>query len=128
MRILLDTHAFLWFILDDDRLPAHIRFKIEDLQNEVFVSIASFWETSLKYGIGKLVLPAEPQIFLPEERKVAGIDLIHVSEAEACLAHSLPSIHKDPFDRMLIIQAIQNEMVIATVDPLIKKYAVETIW
>lgn len=92
------------------------------------VSAVSFWEISIKHGLGKLPLPDEPGRYLPAKRIAAGFDLLPVDEPEACLVHSLPPHHRDPFDRLLIAQAVCYGLVIATNDPLIQSYSVRILW
>lgn len=128
MKLLLDTSAFLWAILDDPKLSTDVRTAIDDAANEVAVSVGSFWEISIKYGLGKLPLPDEPDRYLPAQRLAAGFDLMPIQEAEVCQIHRLPVIHRDPFDRLLVAQANCYGMVIATNDPLIGQYSVQTIW
>jgi len=128
VRILLDTCAFLWIIQDSKKLSHKIREELTHAENEAFVSAASFWEITIKYGLGKLNLPEDPLSYLSEKRLSSNIQFLPINEIEASYSHRLPSIHKDPFDRMLVAQSLCHEMAIATVDPLIQQYAVETIW
>jgi PIN domain nuclease of toxin-antitoxin system len=128
VKLLLDTHAFLWSIIDDPALSATVRREIEKTSNEVFVSVASFWEVSIKYGLGKMPLPDTPDRYLPAQRTAAGIDLLSIGEPEVCLVHSLPMHHRDPFDRLVVAQANCYGLVIATNDPLIQRYPVRTLW
>ena len=124
--ILLDTHAFLWFLTDDSRLPARIREKIET-DKEVFVSIASFWEISIKNGLGKLDLPAP----ISEMIEVCGslqISILPIAAAQLERLKDLPWIHRDPFDRLLICQALEKDLTLITVDSNIVKYDVKTDW
>ena len=128
MKLLLDTHTFLWAIIDDPSISMVARDEIADSGNEVFVSTASFWEISIKYGLGKLPLPDEPDRYLPAQRNAAGFDLLTIGEAEVCQMHRLPAIHRDPFDRLLIAQANCYGLMIATNDPVVRRYPVRTIW
>lgn len=128
MKLLLDTHAFLWSIIDDPSLSQVVRREIENTSNDVMVSAASFWEISIKYGLGRMPLPVAPDRYLPAQRTAAGFDLLAVEEPEACLVHSLPTYHRDPFDRLLVAQASCYGLVIATNDPFIQRYAVRTLW
>lgn len=128
MKLLLDTHAFLWGVADDPALSKRVRQEVLNPTNDVLVSTASFWEISIKYGLGTLALPDAPDLYLPTKRLAAGFDLLPVEELEACLVHSLPSHHRDPFDRLLVAQATCYGLVIATNDPLIQRYPVQTIW
>ena len=128
MRLLLDTHTFLWCLIDDPALSQTVREGVEDGANEVLVSGASVWEISIKYGLGKLPLPDAPDRYLPAKRQAAGFDFLPIEEPEACLVHALPPHHRDPFDRILVAQANCYGLVIATNDPLIQRYPVRTIW
>jgi PIN domain nuclease of toxin-antitoxin system len=128
VKLLLDSHAFLWGVVDDPALSQRARDEITDVANEVFVSVASFWEISIKYGTGKLSLPDAPDRYLPVRRKASGFEILAIDETEACLVHSLPPLHRDPFDRLLVAQAICYGLVIATNDPLIQRYPVRTFW
>lgn len=127
MRILLDTHIFLWFISGDSQLPVNARDAIRDTNNEVYLSVASVWEAVIKYQIGKLPLPKPAEVYLPEERQRHQISSLGIDEG--CMMHLavLPLLHKDPFDRLLVSQAQQHGLLLATVDPLIKAYAVQTL-
>lgn len=128
MRLLVDTHVFLWIFSGDKGLPKKARSFLEDIEtNEFFFSDVSVWEASIKYGLGKLKLPEKPESFFPDRVRLAEyrhlrIDLNHVTRV-----HSLPNIHGDPFDRLLISQAMAEEMTILTNDPLIKRYKVDTL-
>jgi PIN domain nuclease of toxin-antitoxin system len=124
MRLLLDTHVFLWFITADPRLPEPFKEAILDIENEAFLSVASFWEIVVKNQLGKLPLPESPGTYIPKERELHQIWSLPILESHLVQLSSLPLIHRDPFDRILICQAIANEMTIATVDPIVKKYEV----
>ncbi len=116
MKLLLDTHVFLWFVVDDSRLLSTWRESIRDPGNEVFVSVVSFWEIAVKYKLGKLPLPQPPQTYLPEQRRKHRMSSIALDESSVNRLSSLPDVHRDPFDRMLICQAIQHELTIVTND------------
>lgn len=128
MNLLLDTHAFLWFISDDESLSSAARAAITAAENQVWLSAASAWEITVKYGIGKLPLPEEPDRFIPTMRQRAGIDLLPIGEAEVCQVHKLPPVHRDPFDRILVAQANCHGLVIVTDDTWIGRYPVRTLW
>lgn len=128
MKLLLDTHTFLWCISDDPALSQTVRDEFEEASNDVFVSAASFWEISIKFALGKLPLPDAPDRYLPAQRTAAGIDLLPIDEPEVCQVHNLPPHHRDPFDRLLVAQANCYGLVLATDDPLVKRYPVRTIW
>lgn len=122
-----DTHIFLWFISADSRLSAHVSDAIRDRGNEVYPSVASVWEAVIKYQLGKLPLPKPPEIYLPEQRRLHQIESLSIDEDCMMQLASLPILHKDPFDRLLISQAKEYGMSLATVDPVIKAYAVSVM-
>ena len=128
MKLLLDTHAFLWMISDDAGLSVAARQAIVAEDNEVWLSSASAWEIAIKYSLGKLPLPEEPDRFLPRMRERSGVALLPISEAEVCQIHRLPPLHRDPFDRVLVAQANCHGMVIVTDDAVIGRYPVQTLW
>lgn len=128
MNLLLDTHAFLWFISDDASLSVAARAAIVDAENQVWLSAASAWEITIKFGLGRLPLPDEPDRFIPAVRERAGIDLLPIGEAEACQIHKLPPLHRDPFDRILVAQAACHGLAIVTDDAWIGRYPVRTLW
>jgi PIN domain nuclease of toxin-antitoxin system len=128
MRLLLDTHTFLWAVTDDSALSSLARERILAADNEVWLSAASAWEIAIKFGLGKLPLPEEPDRYLPRVREASGIELLPIGEAEVCQIHRLPPIHRDPFDRLLVAQANCHGLVIVTDDPLIQRYPVQTTW
>ncbi|MFM8497251.1 MAG: type II toxin-antitoxin system VapC family toxin [Planctomycetia bacterium] len=128
MKLLVDTHAFLWFLTDAPSLSATAREAIASADNHVVLSAASAWEVTVKYALGKLPLPDEPDRYLPAMRKRAGIELLPIGEAEVCQVHKLPPIHRDPFDRILVAQATVHGLVIVTDDATIGRYPVRTLW
>jgi len=124
MKLLLDTHIFLWFISGDKRLSKTMCDSICDLNNEVYLSVVSIWEATIKHQLGKLPLPQSPEIYLPLQRERHQISSLSLDEASVCLLANLPPIHRDPFDRMLICQAIHYGFTIVTVDDFIGKYSI----
>ena len=125
MKILLDTHIFLWYITGDTKLPANILNEIRKIENEVYLSAISNWEVIIKYQIGKLPLPKPPEVYLLEQREKHLIMSLSLDEASVCKLSILPQIHRDPFDRMLICQAIEHDLTIATVDHIFNSYPVK---
>lgn len=115
MKLLLDTHIFLWFISGDSRLPDALKEDIRNPDNEVYLSVVSVWEAIVKYQLGKLTLPEPPESYLPRERKRHLIASLSLDEASVAQLAKLPPLHRDPFDRMLICQAVQHNLTIATV-------------
>jgi PIN domain nuclease of toxin-antitoxin system len=127
MRILLDTHIFLWFISGDAQLSTDVRDAIRDPDNEVYLSAISVWEAIVKYKLGKLPLPESPETYLPKQRDLHQIASLALDEISVVQLAKLPLLHRDPFDRMLICQALQNGLTIATVDSAIRAYSVSVM-
>jgi PIN domain nuclease of toxin-antitoxin system len=127
MMLLLDTHVFLWYITADPKLPSPFRNAIQDTANEVFLSVVSVWEAVIKHGLGKLPLPGGPAEYLPQQRAAHGISALAVDEGVMSYLAALTPLHRDPFDRLLIAQAIQHGLTIATVDPDIAAYSVSLL-
>jgi PIN domain nuclease of toxin-antitoxin system len=127
MRLLLDTHVFLWYITADAKLPAAFRSAIQDPANEVYLSAASVWEAVIKHGLGKLPLPDPPAVYMPRQREAHGITSLPVDEGAMPHLAGLPPLHRDPFDRMLVAQALQHGLTIATVDPDVSAYPVQLL-
>ena len=127
MRLLLDTHVFLWFISGDKRLPGTIRDNIRDPNNEIYLSVVSLWEVIVKHQLGRLPMPESPGVYLPMQRERHEIASLPLDEASVSQLSGLPPIHRDPFDRMLICQAIQHDLSIVTVDDWIGKYSVPVL-
>lgn len=128
MKVLLDTHAFLWWITDDQRLSLRAREIISEGENEVFVSAATGWEIAIKAQIGRLGLPTEPQQFIVEQLKINAIKSLPIEMRHALHISTLPAHHRDPFDRMLVAQAQLENLPILSTDPDIGKYEVTIIW
>jgi len=124
MKLLLDTHVFLWYITADSKLPATFRAASQDPTNEVYLSVASVWETVIKYNLGKLPLPAPPADYLPQQRAAHGIASLAIDEGAMSHLAGLPPLHRDPFDRLLVAQALQHGLTVATVDTDIAAYPV----
>src|SRR5690349_13092746 len=126
MRLLLDTHIFLWFISADVRLPEVIRDHIRNPDNEVYLSVISIWEAIIKHQIGRLPLPQSPEAYLPEQRERHRISSLNLDEPSVTRLTRLPLLHRDPFDRILICQALEHDLTVATIDAAICNYAIKT--
>lgn len=124
MKLLLDTHIFLWFISGDERLPADMQQGIRNPANDVYLSVVSLWEAIIKYQLGKLPLPEPPEDYLPTQRERHQIASLPLDEISVSQLVGLPPLHRDPFDRMLICQAMAHGLTIVTVDDLIRAYSV----
>ena len=128
MKVLLDTHAFLWWIADDPRISSSASEIIADGRNDLFLSAASVWEIAIKSWLGRLQLPENPDIYLTEQMALNAVQSLSISMHHALRIYSLPDIHKDPFDRIMIAQALSEKMPILTMDRNIPKYDIQTIW
>lgn len=122
MRLLLDTHIFLWLISNDTRLSANIREMVANPDNAVFLSVASVWEAVIKYALGKLPLPEAAATYLPRQRERHQIASLLIDEASAARLASLPPLHRDPFDRILLCQALTNNLTLVTEDTAVRAY------
>ncbi len=123
MKLLLDTHIFLWFISGSDKLSQKHRQEIVNLNNEVFLSVISIWECTIKYQLGKLSLPESPEIYLPRQRKRHFIDTLTISENTIAQLIKLPALHRDPFDRLLMCQAKEYDLIMVTEDRAVLAYS-----
>ncbi|HEY3353658.1 MAG TPA: type II toxin-antitoxin system VapC family toxin [Polyangia bacterium] len=128
MKLLLDTCTFLWAITGDPQLSDAARRLIIDPDNEVALSAVSAWEIAVKHALGRLPLPEEPARFVPAERARHGIEALPLDEAAALHVRRLPPLHRDPFDRMLVSQALVGGLALVTPDPLIAQYPVRICW
>ena len=125
MKVLIDTHIFLWF-MKGVRLPSIAQNFLQDtFNNEIFVSYVTAWEIAIKYGIGKLKIPDVPEIWVPDRIRRAGFLQLPIEMQHTLRVHNLPPIHKDPFDRLLISQANAENLTIVTEDPNFAKYQVK---
>jgi len=128
VKILLDTVTLLWIAGDDPRLSDRAQRAFVEPSNEVFLSAVSAWEIAVKYSLGRLTLPAPPERILPELRSRYGIAALPLSEEATYHLERLPKHHRDPFDRMLICQAVAHGLTLLTPDPQIQLYPVATVW
>ncbi len=128
MKLLLDTHALLWFIAGSTSLSSHARTLIEDPANHDFVSIASIWETAIKVSIGKMTLSAPFDDLFPRQLEINGFELLPISVKQASIVSSLPFHHQDPFDRLLTAQAIQENLSLVSMDEVFDDYGITRLW
>lgn len=128
MRLLLDTHAFLWWIDDDSRLSETSRDLIADGKNEIFLSVASAWEMAIKASLGRIGFPDKLGPFLTRQIGENGFEVLAIQLAHALRVHELPHHHKDPFDRLLIATSQAEDMPILSRDEALADYEVEVIW
>jgi PIN domain nuclease of toxin-antitoxin system len=128
MTLLLDSHAFLWFCQNDPQLSATAKTRIEDPANRKLVSVASCWEIAIKAGLGKLKLGELSATYLPAALSRTGFELLPIALAHATAVESLPLHHRDPFDRLLVAQAIIEAIPIVSVDVALDPYGVTRLW
>lgn len=128
MRLLLDTCTFLWIATDSPALSSRARDLFSDADNEVYLSAASAWEIALKHSLGRLPLPDLPERLVPDLRTRHGVETLPVDEESALHVGRLPPLHRDPFDRMLVSQAIVHGLSILGPDPLVTQYPVRALW
>lgn len=128
MRALLDTHAFLWWITDDSRLSLRAREIIADGQNDLFFSAASGWEIAIKANLGKLEVPDDLERFVNEQLSRNAIQVLPIYLSHALHVYALPDRHRDPFDRLLVSQAILEKLTVLSSDPQFARYPVELAW
>jgi PIN domain nuclease of toxin-antitoxin system len=125
-NLLLDTHAFIWYSEDDSKLPASIKIEIETA-DRVCISIASLWEIAIKLSIGKLSLRSNYES-IEASLAPAGIILLPISFADTVRVMNLPLHHRDPFDRILIAQAINNSLTLVSCDAAFTAYPIQLRW
>ena len=128
MRLLLDTCTFLWIAADAPDLSARARDLFADPDNEVYLSAASAWEIAVKHTLGRLPLPDRPERFVPDQRGRHGIQALPVDEESALHLARLPGLHRDPFDRMLVSQALVHGLVVLGPDRRVSQYPVRVAW
>jgi PIN domain nuclease of toxin-antitoxin system len=122
MNYLLDTHIFLWFVTNDKRLSNKVKDLIKNDKNQIYLSVVSNWEATIKYQLGKIDFPKEASSFLSEQREIHFFKSLFVSEKAISYLHLLPDYHKDLFDRLLICQANENNFIFITADGKISDY------
>lgn len=128
MRLLLDTHTFIWFVIDSPRLSVMVRRLIENENNEKLLSTASVWEMAIKQSTGKLNFGKPFREFIEEQTNMNSIDLLNINLDYIDVIAKLPLHHRDPFDRLLIAQAMVEEIPILSADSAFDAYAIQRLW
>jgi len=128
VKILLDTHAFLWWIRDDPRLSQRARELVTSGRNELFLSVACVWEILTKTQTGKLHFSESPRKFVTEQMAANNIQALPLTLDHVLRLEALPLHHRDPFDRILIAQSLEEEFPILSADPLLKNYSATLLW
>jgi PIN domain nuclease of toxin-antitoxin system len=127
VRILLDTHCWLWLQASPTRFSPPVLALLRDVGNQLLLSAASSWEISIKYGLGRLPLPAAPGEYVPSRMAASGVVGLPVEHSHALEVAELPPHHRDPFDRILVAQARVEQLTILTADPQLSMYEVELL-
>ena len=128
MRLLLDTHSFLWFISGSTNLSPTARTLIEDASNQPLLSVASLWEMAIKLSLGKLSLAQPFEVLIPQQMRLNGIKLLGIEIEHTAAVSKLPFHHRDPFDRLLIAQAMVEQMPIVSADTAFDTYPIKRLW
>ena len=128
MRVLVDTHVFLWWVEGDRALSAKARNALADPGNECLLSLASVWELAIKISLGKLRLALPVRRYVAEQVAANGFRLLDIGLAHIGRVETLAMHHRDPFDRLLVAQALEEKLPVATADLVFRKYGVKRIW
>ena len=126
MRVLIDTHVFLWGIRDDDRVSQRVRELLP--ASDVWISVASLWEIIAKVQIGKLALPSPAARYLSEKLRENGVSVLALTFRHVLRLEQIPMHHRDPFDRILIAQSLEEKIPLVTSDGLFQPYPIDLIW
>jgi PIN domain nuclease of toxin-antitoxin system len=128
MKILLDTCAFLWLTTDAAELSEKAKQTFQNTDNAIYLSSVSVWEILVKHQLGKLPLPSDADNFIRQQCEKHFVDYLALDEKSVFQLSRLPSYHRDPFDKMLVCQAITHDLIILTSDSMITQYPVTTLW
>ena len=128
MKLLVDTHAYIWWGVDPIKLSKKAAEALSRPDSEIYVSVASLWEIVIKSQLGKLKLPVSPQVFAARLREENLVRTLPILETHVYAHTTLSAIHRDPFDRMLIAQSLAEGLVLLTNDPRIRDYGIPTLW
>lgn len=128
MRYLIDTHAFIWFITNDDRLGAQAYEEISNIKNEIVLSIASLWEMAIKASLGKLELGKPFRALIPRELIINEIGVLPIAQKHLLVLADLPLHHRDPFDRLIIAQAMIEGIPVVSHDSDFPQYPIQIVW
>jgi PIN domain nuclease of toxin-antitoxin system len=128
LNLLLDTQCFLWWFTEPERLNSTAIEQIVTDDNQLFFSVASAWEISIKVGIGKLPLPEAVDIYINSRMRLLGVQYLNITFPHACRVAILPLVHRDPFDRLLVAQTQIDQMTLVTADEILTEYDVDLLW
>lgn len=128
MRLLLDTATYIWLVMDGSQLSRNARLLLADPSNQLYLSTASAWEIVIKHAKGHIELGMPIEAFLTHQRHIHWVESLPITEDAVLALRHLPDMHQDPFDRLLIAQAVAEDMTIITSDRLISRYPVAVVW
>ena len=128
MRLLVDTHAFLWFILDDPQLSSAADSLISDPSNEIEVSPASYWEIAIKISLGKYSLPEPYEAFMNRQIEANDFRILHIEPKHTAAVSTMPFHHRDPFDRLIVAQATVEQIAVVSIDSALDAYGITRLW
>lgn len=128
MRLLLDTHTFLWFLREPEKLPQQVLVEIESAGSEAVVSLVTLWEIAIKASLNKLYLPKAFDELFPQAVTDSGLGLLQLHSRYICGVSRLPWHHRDPFDRLLVAQAGAESLTLVTCDPQLARYGIPLLW
>ncbi|MEA5604415.1 type II toxin-antitoxin system VapC family toxin [Nostoc sp. UHCC 0252] len=128
MRLLLDTHTFIWYVTDNSRLSNQVLEFINDENNEILLSIASLWEIAIKQNLGKLSFNQPFEIFIIQQLNLNDFRLLDIKISHVTVVATLPLHHRDPFDRILIAQSIVENIPLLSADKIFDAYPVRRVW
>jgi PIN domain nuclease of toxin-antitoxin system len=127
-RFLIDTHCWLWWHIDPEKLSTRVYRLIEEGSSDIAFSVVSAWEIVIKYNLQKLKLPLSPFEYVPKKLEISYMDVLPIQLRHALQIQKLPDYHKDPFDRLLIAQAISEKRALITDDHQMGRYEVDIVW
>jgi PIN domain nuclease of toxin-antitoxin system len=128
LKLLLDTQCFLWWFTEPERLNPEAIKQIITSENELFFSVASAWEISIKVGIGKLPLPEAVDVYIASRMRLLGVQQLNITFPHTYRVATLPLVHRDPFDRLLVAQTQIEQMTLVTADEILNEYDVDLLW
>ncbi|MEH1870452.1 type II toxin-antitoxin system VapC family toxin [Nostoc sp.] len=128
MRLLLDTHTFIWYVTDNSRFSNQVVELINDENNEILLSIASLWEIAIKQNLGKLSFNQPFEIFITQQLNLNDFRLLDIKISHVTVVATLPLHHRDPFDRILIAQSVVENIPILSADKIFDAYPIRRVW
>ncbi|MEH1899084.1 MAG: type II toxin-antitoxin system VapC family toxin [Nostoc sp.] len=128
MRLLLNTHTFIWYVTDNSRLSNQVVALINDENNEIILSIASLWEIAIKQNLGKLSFNQSFEIFITQQLNLNDFSLLDIKITHVTVVATLPLHHRDPFDRILIAQSIVENIPLLSADKIFDAYPIRRVW